>query len=594
VVAGFDSRTGANLIASYTYNVLDNLTDVAHGARPRSFTYDGLGRLKGATNPESGSTTYAYDLNGNLATKTDARTFVTTFGYDVLNRLTSKTYSDGTAAVAYTYDQDVAIAGDVQPNYPVGRLTRVGNSASETLFRYDAKGRTQSSAQTTGGVSYPFRYSYNLADGLSGVVYPSGLALTYGYDGAGRVESLSGTRAGQNRSYATGIGYAPHGPVSQMTLGNGVAETALFNSRMQMETITAHSGLGDTLLSLALNYGASDNNGNVRGQTITAGAEFTHAYGYDALNRIKEISENGALVQKYLYDAYGNRAVLSGAQHLIPGGSWTPQVPSETDDVTALFPGNRWAQAAHDPAGNVTGIPGLTFTYDAENRMVRATRPTADTTYAYDGEGRRVKKVAGDGTTIYVYDAMGQLAAEYGPALAEGGTRYLTADHVGSTRLVTDAAGAVKERLDYLPFGEEIPRGFNGRSTEYPSGFYPDLPRTNTIELRARNGMPKRASITSGRDTSRAPKVGLRRRTGQPSPSRCRMRISTTRKASTSMLTFGTTPLRIGTRMAIGAYWVWVRRATRTFRRHLSPPRLRHQQTRCFRLLIKRRSLPRG
>lgn len=151
--------------------------------------------------------------------------------------------------------------------------------------------------------------------------------------------------------------------------------------------------------------------------------------------------------------------------------------------MTALFPGNRWAQAAHDPAGNVTGIPGLTFTYDAENRMVRATRPTADTTYAYDGEGRRVKKVVGEGTTVYVYDAMGQLAAEYGPAPAEGGTRYLTADHLGSTRLVTDAAGAVKERLDYLPFGEEIPRGFNGRSTEYPSGFYPDLPRANMIEF---------------------------------------------------------------------------------------------------------------
>ncbi len=37
--------------------------------------------------------------------------------------------------------------------------------------------------------------------------------------------------------------------------------------------------LGDTLLSLAPNYGASDNNGNVRGQTIKAGAVFTHLHG---------------------------------------------------------------------------------------------------------------------------------------------------------------------------------------------------------------------------------------------------------------------------------------------------------------------------
>ncbi|HKS30537.1 MAG TPA: RHS repeat-associated core domain-containing protein [Pyrinomonadaceae bacterium] len=43
------------------------------------------------------------------------------------------------------------------------------------------------------------------------------------------------------------------------------------------------------------------------------------------------------------------------------------------------------------------------------------------------------------------------------------GTRYLTADHLGSTRVVTDAAGVVKERHDYLPFGEEIEARVSGR-----------------------------------------------------------------------------------------------------------------------------------
>ena len=31
---------------------------------------------------------------------------------------------------------------------------------------------------------------------------------------------------------------------------------------------------------------------------------------------------------------------------------------------------------------------------------------------------------------------------------------YFTADHLGSTRLVTDASGSVREQFDYLPFGE--------------------------------------------------------------------------------------------------------------------------------------------
>ncbi|HEY2495882.1 MAG TPA: RHS repeat domain-containing protein [Candidatus Angelobacter sp.] len=36
----------------------------------RNFTYDSLGRLLTAQNPESGAITYAYDADGNLLQKT--------------------------------------------------------------------------------------------------------------------------------------------------------------------------------------------------------------------------------------------------------------------------------------------------------------------------------------------------------------------------------------------------------------------------------------------------------------------------------------------------------------------------------------------
>lgn len=63
------------------------------------------------------------------------------------------------------------------------------------------------------------------------------------------------------------------------------------------------------------------------------------------------------------------------------------------------------------------------------------------------------------------YNAAGELAAEYGGPAQTPGTRYLTTDHLGSTRLVTDASGNVLSRHDYLPFGEEIPAGVGGRTT---------------------------------------------------------------------------------------------------------------------------------
>jgi RHS repeat-associated protein len=76
-----------------------------------------------------------------------------------------------------------------------------------------------------------------------------------------------------------------------------------------------------------------------------------------------------------------------------------------------------------------------------------------------------VWKTVGEKTTWFVYDAQGQLAAEYGEAAASPCTTcFVTVDWLGSTRLVTDGAKAVQRGIDYLPFGEEIRNGHNGRT----------------------------------------------------------------------------------------------------------------------------------
>lgn len=97
------------------------------------------------------------------------------------------------------------------------------------------------------------------------------------------------------------------------------------------------------------------------------------------------------------------------------------------------------------------------MTYDAESRLATVTNGGSVVSYDYDGEGRRVRKTVAAGQTVYVYDAAGQLTAEYSTVSnPDSGTRYLTADHLGSTRVVTDALQAVKQRLDYFPFGQAL------------------------------------------------------------------------------------------------------------------------------------------
>jgi RHS repeat-associated protein len=127
--------------------------------------------------------------------------------------------------------------------------------------------------------------------------------------------------------------------------------------------------------------------------------------------------------------------------------------------------------------------------YDGENRQKSAVSPNnGSTSYEYDGDGKRVLKLNCSGgaactdaspnltTTVYVYDALGQLAAEYGGVPLTSGTQYLTTDHLGSTRLVTDTAGSITRRYDYLPFGDQLDQSHNGRSSAYSTVAYPVFP----------------------------------------------------------------------------------------------------------------------
>ena len=78
----------------------------------------------------------------------------------------------------------------------------------------------------------------------------------------------------------------------------------------------------------------------------------------------------------------------------------------------------------------------------------------------YDGDGKRIKKVVpttGE-TTIFVYDAGGKLVAEYSTISAsqtEAKVSYLTNDHLGSPRIITDNTGKIIARKDFNAFGDE-------------------------------------------------------------------------------------------------------------------------------------------
>jgi RHS repeat-associated protein len=340
--------------------------------------------------------------------------------------------------------------------YSKGRLTEVHSSVTRNIVdEYDAEGRVKRSRQRTDGKGYRMAYTYDLAGNLTTETYPSGRLVTIAYNRAGRPRNVQDL----DKTYVSGVLYSPHGAVTQMTRGNGLFEEATYNLRLQPKTIGLGTSLGNPdKLRIEYGYGndraadSATNNGNLTAQTIRVGAStWPQTYNYDGVNRLQSATEGGYWSQGYSYDRWGNRAVISG---LVLTPALTPQTLGAFNTAN-----NRLATWVYDQAGNLTqdGL-GRTFDYDAENRQTRA---VADT-YFYDGEGRRVKKVVGGATTTFVYDAFGKLVAEYSGA-RQFWVSHITSDHLGSTRAVTNDTGVVQSRLDYLPFGEEIPSTVGGR-----------------------------------------------------------------------------------------------------------------------------------
>lgn len=508
---------------SYRYDAPGNLRTVEQGPQRRHFFYDSLGRLLRAKNSEQDtraplaldpslvsatdnntwSLAYEYDENGNLKRREDARGVVTDYVYDALGRVTNRNYSDVTPDVTYVYE----LAGIANS---VGRLTSVDSSVSVSRFtQYDELGQVKASTQETAGqLPYEMSYGYHLDGALESQVYPSGRVVKSEYDGGGR---LAGVKKAGDSYYAGGnpsvannpevIKYTAHGAVSTMKLGNGRWEHTNFNNRLQPVEIGLGTEAADSsILQLSYTYGVrvggvldiSKNSGNVEGQTIIApGLELKQSYVYDALNRLhsaREVNEAAPCPlntvqtadcwkQTYSYDRFGNRR-FQADQTTTPSittgneNSANPAISVSDNQFSSTgyrydAAGNLECDPAH-PCGLSSPYPAY-YTYDAENRLRTAggeASAEGGATYTYDGDGRRVQKMVGLAKTIFVYDATGKLVAEYtNTTPAHNGTQYLTADHLGSPRIVTDATGNVKGRHDYLPYGEEIGAGVGGRMT---------------------------------------------------------------------------------------------------------------------------------
>lgn len=441
------------LQTTYTYNVLGDLLcadqwgtgtvgQPCNSSLKRSFAYDSLSRLTLATNPETGTVGYSYDANGNILSKTDARGIGINYSYDSLNRLTQKTYTDGTPAASYTYDN---FTGWGQPHgSSVGKLVRSftcnGTQCNDDLYSYDPMGRINhiegATPSEAGHASHWTQMVYDLAGNMTQLLYPSGRFITQSYDGAGRLLNVNyaaqgvspisltgGTPVGS--PYISNISYFPSGAPQIVSYGNGVTEHLSLNNRLQ--TCESYAFVPSTVggqMVMDRQYfftsatgspcgTTSSNNGNiwniVDGTNSSQGSGLrSQSFGYDRLNRITswqtQMMAGSPRSQSYGYDSFGNMSPMNGSNPVYTFNLATNRINN--------LPCASSVPSPYDAAGNQicdTDINNAirTYTFDAENRISSIAMLGSGTpfeTYIYSGEGNRVRKNNANGTfTEYVY-----------------------------------------------------------------------------------------------------------------------------------------------------------------------------------------------
>jgi RHS repeat-associated protein len=225
-------------------------------------------------------------------------------------------------------------------------------------------------------------------------------------------------------------------------------------------------------LKIDYDYGtATQNNGSLREQKINyvgLANEIKQSYGYDNLNRLQSSTETVNNVdtwkQTFQYDRFGNRRIDYGNTTIGVSNKITnPLINTNDNRLKKDQDNDNITDYDYDKTGNLTlDAENKRFIYDAENHVKSFFKGTnnsntPDATYLYDGEGNRVKKISSTEITVFVYDSVNKLVAEYSTKTSDQPkVSYLTADHLGSPRIITDNLGKVISRHDYLAFGDEV------------------------------------------------------------------------------------------------------------------------------------------
>ena len=273
--------------------------------------------------------------------------------------------------------------------------------------------------------TYVYGATYDSWNRVQTMTYPDGEVVTYHYNAAGQVESLTSNKQGRQSVIVDRIGYDKEGHTVYTKLGNGTETTYTYDKqreRLQVMNLTAD---GQTVMENRYQYDAVD---NILGITNAAnptsltklnkaklGGRSSHTYEYDELNRLIHASGKAKRASYDMVMSFGRMSEpLTKVQKVdstTTAKSYNfaykyedsnhPTAPTQIGHDHYTYDANGYPTLVMNDSTNTT----REMYWDEDNRLMVLSDNGKTSRYTYNAAGERIMKSYGTMEGVYINGA---------------------------------------------------------------------------------------------------------------------------------------------------------------------------------------------
>ena len=440
-----------------------------------SVTYDNCRNKSSLYDPNYGLISYENDVLGNVK-KISNRQYVVEFEYDVLGRKMLRRETN------LRYNKMSAVRWEYYPDYGYeGLLKRVLTSGGHQIeYIYDNKLRVVNTTESINGKNYKTSYTYDKANRVSTISYPSGFSVLKRYSNSGYEKMICNAET-QTLLWKT-CETNSNGYVTEYKLGNGLETSYIYNPYNYMvERIVTTKG-DAVLQDLDYKYDGMCNLVRRRDLKDYNCEEFE----YDSYNRLTKIIQNGEIKGIMSYHRNGNirEKEVDGVKVLYntmyANDKPNAIISANSDDEKIYERSNQ--NIEYSTFDNVVAINGddkslsIKYGYDNNRIFMQYNVGDKEKKKIYVGNCEYVEENGETKVLTYLEGPMGVFAVHVNDGNET--VNYIHKDNIESWNVITDEDGRLLEKLSFdawgnmrnpISWGEEVEnvsmlydRGFTG------------------------------------------------------------------------------------------------------------------------------------